>query len=171
MLFSVLDFAPGAPFIYGITAMTISAASSHGIVDTGPQYEQTGWAGTISFLDGATNVLTVNFSGGILNVSKGGSNQSASLIVAGNCPGTLCYLSDVLVGPALAVADLAINNFALSFSGLTGPYTVTGGDFNASVTGTFAGAVPEPATWAVLIAGFGMVGFAARRRRSLASIA
>ncbi len=28
------------------------------------------------------------------------------------------------------------------------------------------GVVPEPATWAMMIAGFGMVGFAARRRRS-----
>jgi hypothetical protein len=28
--------------------------------------------------------------------------------------------------------------------------------------------VPEPATWAMLIAGFGMVGFTARRRRSMA---
>ena len=28
------------------------------------------------------------------------------------------------------------------------------------------GAVPEPGTWAMLIAGFGMVGFAARRRRA-----
>ncbi len=31
------------------------------------------------------------------------------------------------------------------------------------------GGVPEPATWAMLIAGFGMVGFAARRRRMLAA--
>ncbi len=29
--------------------------------------------------------------------------------------------------------------------------------------------VPEPATWAMLIAGFGMVGFAARRRRAIAA--
>jgi hypothetical protein len=28
--------------------------------------------------------------------------------------------------------------------------------------------IPEPATWAMLIAGFGMVGFAARRRRNVA---
>lgn len=35
-------------------------------------------------------------------------------------------------------------------------------DFGASV-------VPEPATWAMLIAGFGMVGFAARRRRGTAA--
>jgi PEP-CTERM motif len=31
-------------------------------------------------------------------------------------------------------------------------------------------AIPEPATWAMLIAGFGMVGFAARRRNRIASL-
>ncbi len=30
-----------------------------------------------------------------------------------------------------------------------------------------AGAVPEPASWAMLISGFGMIGFAARRRRAI----
>lgn len=30
-------------------------------------------------------------------------------------------------------------------------------------------AVPEPATWAMMIAGFGLVGFAARRRKTLAT--
>jgi hypothetical protein len=34
---------------------------------------------------------------------------------------------------------------------------------------TQGGAVPEPATWAMLIAGFGLVGFAARRRRALSA--
>ena len=32
------------------------------------------------------------------------------------------------------------------------------------------GAVPEPSIWAMLLAGFGLVGFAARRRRGLASV-
>lgn len=35
-------------------------------------------------------------------------------------------------------------------------------------TGEMFGAVPEPATWALLIAGFGMVGLARRRQRALA---
>ncbi len=35
------------------------------------------------------------------------------------------------------------------------------------VDGTPVGAIPEPASWAMLIAGFGLVGAAARRRRSL----
>ena len=38
-------------------------------------------------------------------------------------------------------------------------------------TDTFAGtAVPEPATWAMMVGGFGMMGFAARRRRVARSV-
>ena len=40
-------------------------------------------------------------------------------------------------------------------------------NFWAYVAG--AGAVPEPASWAMLIAGFGLVGAAARRRRAIAA--
>jgi hypothetical protein len=42
-----------------------------------------------------------------------------------------------------------------------------------SVSTTFdaAGAVPEPASWAMLIAGFGLTGAAARRRRSMVAVA
>lgn len=40
-------------------------------------------------------------------------------------------------------------------------------DVSISVVGG-NGAVPEPATWAMLITGFGVVGFAARRRRDIA---
>jgi peptidoglycan hydrolase-like protein with peptidoglycan-binding domain len=47
--------------------------------------------------------------------------------------------------------------------------TITGpGDVN--VNGS-TGAVPEPASWAMLIAGFGLTGAAARRRRTAAAIA
>ncbi|MFQ3664710.1 MAG: PEPxxWA-CTERM sorting domain-containing protein [Sphingomonadaceae bacterium] len=160
MIFNVLDLGPLG--IYGITAMTVNASSSAGIVDTGPQFEQVGWSGTITFLDGMTNVLTVNFTTGVLNVSKGAAgNQSGSLFASAFCGTALCYTSDVL-----NVDDLNINNFSLSFSSMSALYTVAGGDFAASVSGTFAGAIiPEPATWAMLIAGFGLVGFAARRRR------
>jgi hypothetical protein len=34
----------------------------------------------------------------------------------------------------------------------------------------FAGGIPEPATWAMLISGFGLAGFALRRRRQLGSV-
>ena len=47
----------------------------------------------------------------------------------------------------------------LTFFGGVDPGTDPGG-----------GEVPEPATWAMLLSGFGMVGFAARRRRGLSSV-
>lgn len=37
------------------------------------------------------------------------------------------------------------------------------------VISTVGGAVPEPTSWAMLLAGFGLVGFAARRRRAIAA--
>ena len=43
-------------------------------------------------------------------------------------------------------------------------------DFNGSITYTIgAGAVPEPASWALLLAGFGLTGAVARRRRTAVS--
>lgn len=36
------------------------------------------------------------------------------------------------------------------------------------ITGVSVGGVPEPASWAMMIAGFGMIGFAVRRRNRLA---
>ncbi len=50
----------------------------------------------------------------------------------------------------------------------------TVGHFLTKGTGTgvpLSNPVPEPTTWALLFAGFGMVGFAARRRRNMATVA
>lgn len=65
-----------------------------------------------------------------------------------------------------------------SFTGITGSTTVSldGSyevdriSFTSQVQTGFEGAVPEPASWAMLIAGFGLTGAAMRRRR-LATIA
>jgi len=55
-------------------------------------------------------------------------------------------------------------------------YTFTAGDGGGTVSGnaSFIQAVPEPATWAMMLLGFGGIGFAMRRRRhgtTLAQIA
>ena len=42
---------------------------------------------------------------------------------------------------------------------------------SADIYRRFAASVPEPATWAMLIAGFGMVGAAVRRRRTTIAFA
>ena len=90
------------------------------------------------------------------------------------------------IGGVLAPASILVDGIAQSFTaptlGTVGAVTLGG----LSLTGTshtiqfeqvpsnwafvseigFSTAVPEPATWALMIAGFGMTGFAARRRRS-----
>lgn len=43
----------------------------------------------------------------------------------------------------------------------------TAGTITQFTGSTLAAAVPEPATWAMMLAGFGMIGFAARRRPSV----
>jgi PEP-CTERM motif len=42
------------------------------------------------------------------------------------------------------------------------------GEYTLEINQVGAGAVPEPSTWAMIIAGFGIVGAALRRRRTLA---
>ena len=48
---------------------------------------------------------------------------------------------------------------------ISGNAATTGGSYTGNVT--FKSAVPEPATWALMILGFGVVGYAMRRRPSV----
>ena len=65
--------------------------------------------------------------------------------------------------------------FTFTLDGLTTLlFTISDGDNNyannaGGVSFRIAAAVPEPATWAMLIGGFGMIGLAMRRRRALAA--
>lgn len=58
-----------------------------------------------------------------------------------------------------------------SFKSLTLANTVSGDVYVVDnvVSGTALGAVPEPASWALMIAGFAMVGFAMRRRNKVST--
>ena len=83
--------------------------------------------------------------------------------------------SVLLASPALAtitlpapLADAAMGGIAKNGAIFESPIVLYDGPTEplpASVT------VPEPATWALLIAGFGLVGAAARRRRAAAVLA
>lgn len=86
-------------------------------------------------------------------------------------------------GITLSIGSTLLDSIALdgdnatSFALRTVNFTTTGGDLTFAAVGTSDGlggyldditvtSVPEASTWALMIAGFGMVGFAARSRRT-----
>jgi hypothetical protein len=150
------------------TTFWLSATSFDPVASTGVQFEQTGFSGTLSFQAGPMDVLTLNFSNAIFNYAFG-NPASASLIV--DCFCGITYTSDVFSLPEGA-KDLSLGINAVTGAAWSEPFAKAGNyfgaDFTANVVGTFA-AVPEAGTWTLLIAGFGMVGFAARRRRPAAA--
>lgn len=93
-----------------------------------------------------------------------GAGGSLLLTLSGNTPG---------IGVPPIDGDQHVNRtnrriFITADAGevITGlRFTSTGVAFEFDDFAATAAAVPEPATWAMLIAGFGLVGFAARRRR------
>jgi hypothetical protein len=76
------------------------------------------------------------------------------------------FLARSIVGPAV----VAGTSYTLAFVGVStlGDATVFLDDVSATVRAapTNSGAIPEPASWALMIAGFGLVGGMARRRRA-----
>ncbi len=97
---------------------------------------------------------------------------SGSICVAGGAPAAL----PVTGVPILSGCTLAYNLVfprglrTESFSGTVTSFTVSS---QASGTNffTIASIVPEPSTWALMLAGFGLVGYSLRRRRTTVAFA
>lgn len=74
-------------------------------------------------------------------------------------------------------ARIASTNLAAGSHSLVVTYNISAADANNAAAysgllnlGATAGAVPEPATWAMMMAGFGIVGMGLRRRRTPAVV-
>lgn len=145
-------------------------AAIDGQIDAYMNISSTGdpWSGTISFLrvGDLANLLTVTFSGATL----AGAGGSGALF--GSQPsGTVTYTSDFLDFSGATVGD-----FSIGLSGITPGF---GASFwTSDSVGTFASdgggggnEVPEPATWLMMIMGFGGVGAVMRRRRQALAFA
>lgn len=119
-----------------------------------------------------SNLLTGIFGGAAIAGQRNGLTGSFTGSSVGS--DTLVYSSDFLNFDG-------VNNssFAMSLSSLNAPLNAAPiasnptralRTFRASVAGQFStdpapAPVPEPATWAMMLAGFGMIGFGLRRRR------
>ena len=127
------------------------------------------FAGNASALYDFNSVVSGGYLGLGLSVSRGADvvgeylwdvqqtgNQSLRFSFAGIVGEELAFSSYMLSGASLANA-----NFAQS----TSPYTLA--EAGASLNGSFTiTAVPEPESYAMLLAGLGLVGFIARRRKT-----
>jgi hypothetical protein len=71
---------------------------------------------------------------------------------------------------ASAVNTITLGNFGVRWQELDSPSLNLNGGSGVGDQYTPTDVIPEPATWAMLIAGFGVVGATMRRRRGMASV-
>ncbi|MFZ4690312.1 MAG: PEPxxWA-CTERM sorting domain-containing protein [Polymorphobacter sp.] len=110
-------------------------------------------------LVGSSNLETPGVAGGVQNFSLG-----SGLAVQGGDLVGLYFQGDgsVLYSDGGGPVRYTANNAGFANA------TIFSSDFGPTLSRTYsvsvAGTVPEPATWGLLLVGFGMVGVAARRR-------
>jgi hypothetical protein len=184
-----------APFVTNVSAVyTLDAQVPVGAaaINMSGLFLQPGLNGTFSFLSAASilvsgpglvtttyaagsNLLSGSFVGG----SFAGSGTSGSSFASGPVSGgSISFTSDFLDFTGSTVFDRSQSltavtpNFAIGANGsLSGFRAVAGGQFSADPEPIITTMVPEPESWALLIAGFGLVGAAARRRRRISVVA
>jgi len=122
--------------------------------------------GSHSLVNGITNLLSGVFTGAY--IQGAGGSGSANVTIANG--GHLVLSSDELT---FAHIDTATEEFALNLLGATPNFGARPGQaltsFAANGGGNFsAEPIPETATWALLIVGFGGMGAVLRSRRRLA---
>ena len=95
---------------------------------------------------------------------------NGELLVSGSSPTTAIYTIVASLSAAAPVTGIFLNPIAGSVTLPTfGPGRAVNGNFVVSevlLDAVAVAGVPEPATWSLMLAGFGGVGIAARRRRT-----
>ncbi len=98
----------------------------------------------------------------------GASNNCAGAVGGGLAAGAPTHTMTFALNFRDEVTSLNLFNFVARYQSISG--TGANGAIYDDASGVgYADVVPEPASWAMLIAGFGLVGMAARRRRTAVS--
>lgn len=144
---------------------------------------QPGLAGSFSFL--STSAISVNginyaagsnlLSGTFTDVSISGQTNASAAAYNGSTGGgsTILFTSDFVTfipntdyDLSISLTSLAPLLFAAPGSALRSFEAYSTGSFSSDPAPVVNGAIPEPSAWAMLIAGFALVGFQARRRKA-----
>jgi hypothetical protein len=109
----------------------------------------------------STHAFSVDFTGAEFTIQEG--SEAPTLTADDHLGATINYFSDFA-----DLSHLINKNFSISFSAASAPMVLDAGgrlpNATMSGSGTFAGAVPEPASWAMMLGGFALMGGLARRR-------
>ncbi len=151
------------------TVFVFTADPFNGITALGPQLV-TSWNMVVP--DGEV-ILSANFTSSFGNLPNNPSSGEGNVTVGGIVVATCVAPDPCTSSPTGFPTPFSYDFVSSQFSSLVGDidlvYTITGRGrprLGAStLTITTGGPVPEPANWAMLIAGFGLVGAAMRRRR------
>ncbi|WP_310497564.1 PEPxxWA-CTERM sorting domain-containing protein [Sandarakinorhabdus sp.] len=157
----------GSLLVQGGISGTFSYLTTSAITVSGPGFVTTTYAA-------GSNLLSGSFSNASILATNGGT--SGSSFASGLIGTNISFTSDFLLfapGSGLdrsttftsitAASAVAANGALRSFR------TVTGGTYSADPVPRAVSAVPEPANWIMLIAGFALVGVSARRNRAVAA--
>lgn len=136
--------------------------------------------GSYTIPDGTNLLSATNYTGALIAGVRGGN--AAGFTGTDPAGGTITYTSDPMFG--LDFSTTMVRDFSITIGSISQPSGTQVGfnakayntvptaaltTFRASANGTFGSepspSVPEPATWALFVAGFGMVGLQVRRRR------
>jgi hypothetical protein len=171
----------------GATALTAAVSADAATFDYRFGFERFGGlvvvSGKLDATDDGAGLYTIDSAGGRFTEEYVEADGSTTVYDSGDVTDVDMTFDDL--GPSFRLTNGALTEFNALFRGTngfsdlsyqvslssgtgTGFFVEIGGPLSvASLTPSVPGGVPEPATWALMILGFGAVAGAMRRRRSV----
>jgi hypothetical protein len=150
-------------------AITRNGSSNVDIVGSAYRNSRPGATATVLYgLDAVTDSL--------VRATNANAGMYTNLNVAGNMFGPLGVSFSALDRVGFDISGgsnqgfFTVNDAFYTVDQITGAGAFVGNLGVGGITGIATGAVPEPASWALMIGGFGLVGSAMRRRQSAGAI-
>ena len=109
-------------------------------------------------------LFSVNSGTTTFSYSAGPTNRLNGDVAPGGCSNCLSNITGQVPGPAFRFDQLFLTE---SIDALEAPFTIGQSTISYQLREPF-NAVPEPAAWALMLTGFGLVGSAMRRRAKVA---